>query len=495
MSFLSRSIAIVGLSWLTGTAAIVPLVLTPPAQAQTIPNLPEKERWLTHLRSELMPFWMTPAALGNPIGKFPTVRCNNGSAVNYSSPCPEVAGNGYLLENRNYVVAMSRQVYGYCTAFHLTGDPQYLQYAKAGVDYLRRNAFDRTNGGTHVYFDNRNQTWGPAPGLRNTQELAYALLGMSFYYYLTRDQAVLADIQTGKDHIFRRYYNPGLNMLQWQLQDGNGNRALDKQFTGQIDQLSYMFLVMPSFPEGNTKNAWRYDMERIVNAMQRDFYSSRDNLFFLRANNANDKNIQVSGTDFGHTAKGFWTTRLAGRMLGKQSWVDFTNRNAPRMLERAYLSNQGAWATGVKPGGAIDGEKSWWIHAELDQLSSVLAMTDRNQGRYLPQTYNYWLNVFTDRSKGEVWTNIAAGSNQPIGLPKAWAWKNAYHSTEHALFAYVTTAQIKGQPVRLHYAFQSRPADSAIYPHVFRGTIQSIQTKPNPNGGTIYTVDYTGLRF
>jgi hypothetical protein len=31
--------------------------------------------------------------------------------------------------------------------------------------------------------------------------------------------------------------------------------------------------------------------------------------------------------------------------------------------------------------------------------------------------------------------------------------------------------------------------------HVFRGTIQSIQTKPNPNGGTIYTVDYTGLRF
>jgi mannose/cellobiose epimerase-like protein (N-acyl-D-glucosamine 2-epimerase family) len=462
--------------------------------AQAIPNTPDDQRWLSHIKTELLPFWTTPGALGSPIGKFPSVRCNDGSAVNYSNPCPEVAGNGYLLENRNYVVSMSRQVYGYGVAFHLTGDPKYLQYAKAGVDYLRQNAFDRQNGGTQTYFDNNSQTWGPAPGLRNTQELAYALLGMSFYYYLTRDAAVLADIQTAKDHIYGKYYNPSLQLIQWQLQDGNGNRALDKRFVAQIDQLSYMFLVIPTLPAAQ-QTAWKADMERTVNAMLRDFYSPQNNLFFLSANSPADRDLNQTGADFGHTAKGFWTVRLAGRMLGKQNWIDFTNTNAPKHLQRAFLSGEGAWGTGVNAGGSINGEKSWWIHAELDQLSSVLALQDRNQGRYLPQTYSYWLNTFLDKNQGEVWTTIAAGSNQPIGLPKAWAWKNAYHSFEHGLFAYITTAQYSNKPIQLYYAFNQRPANSTIHPHVFKGSLKSVQTTANPNGGNIYKAEFSNLRF
>jgi mannose/cellobiose epimerase-like protein (N-acyl-D-glucosamine 2-epimerase family) len=462
--------------------------------AQTIPNTPDDQRWLNHVKTELLPFWTTADALGSPIGKFPSVRCNDGSAINFSNPCPEVAGNYYLLENRNYVVSMSRQVYGYGVAFHLTGDPKYLQYAKAGVDYLRQNAIDRQTGGTHTYFDNKTQTWGPAPGLRNTQELAYALLGMSFYYYLTRDLAVLADIQSLKNNIFGKYYNPSLQALQWQLQDGNGNRALSKRFVAQIDQLSYMFLVMPTLPAAQ-QTAWKADMEKMVNAMLRDFYSPSDNLFFLYGNSAADRDINQVGADFGHTAKGFWTVRLAGRMLGKQSWIDFTNTNAPKHLQRAYLSQEGAWATGVNAGGGLDGSKSWWIHAELDQLSSVLALQDRNQGRYLPQTYSYWLNTFLDRNYGEVWTQIAAGGNQPIGLPKAWAWKNAYHSFEHCLFAYITTSQYGNKPIQLYYAFNQRPANSSIHPHVFKGTVNSVQTTANPNGGNIYRVQFSNLSF
>jgi mannose/cellobiose epimerase-like protein (N-acyl-D-glucosamine 2-epimerase family) len=470
-------------------------IVAPVQLAQAIPNTPDDQRWLAHVKTELLPFWTTPGALGNPIGKFPSVRCNDGSAVNYSSPCPEVAGNYYLLENRNYVVSMSRQVYGYGVAFHLSGDPKYLQYAKAGVDYLRQNAIDRQNGGTHTYFDNNSQTWGPAPGLRNTQELAYALLGMSFYYYLTRDAAVLADIQSLKDNIFGKYYNSSLQSLQWQLQDGNGNRALDKRFVAQIDQLSYMFLVIPTLPAAQ-QTAWKADMEKVINAMLRDFYSPANNLFFLSSNSAADRDINQVGADFGHTAKGFWTVRLAGRMLGKQNWIDFTNANAPKHLQRAYLSSEGAWGTAVKVGGVnIDGEKSWWIHAELDQLSSVLALQDRNQGRYLPQTYSYWLNTFLDKNYGEVWTTIAAGSNQPIGLPKAWAWKNAYHSFEHGLFAYITTAQYSNKPIQLYYAFKQRPANSSINPHVFKGSVNSVQTSANPNGGSIYKVQFSNLSF
>ncbi|MBE9030674.1 AGE family epimerase/isomerase [filamentous cyanobacterium LEGE 11480] len=463
--------------------------------AQALPaNLPSRGRWISHAKRDLIPFYTKPGAFGNPIGKFPSVRCNDGSAVNYSNPCPEVAGNGYLLENRHYVVTMSRQVYTYGVAFHLTGNPEYLKYAKAGVDYLRNNAFDRQNGGTHGYFDNRSQAWGPATGLRNPQELSYALLGMSFYYYLTRDAAVLANIKAAKNHIFGRYYNSSLQALQWQLQDGNGDRARDKRFQAQVDQLSYLFLVTPDLPEP-LQTSWKRDIERVVNAMLRDFYAPQDNLFFLNANAPRDRDINQVGTDFGHTAKGFWTIRLAGRLLNQQNWIDFADRNGPKLLQRAYLPQEGAWAVGVNAGGSIDRSKRWWIHAELDQLGSVLALQDPAQAQYLPQTYRYWLNRFVDKNQGEVWTNIAAGSNQPIGLPKAWAWKNGYHSMEHALFGYITTSQLQQKNIRLFYAFEQRPNNNSIRPHLFTGQVRHVKVTNNPNGSKVYRVVFGNLGF
>ena len=114
-------------------------------------QLPTQERWLNHVQNELLPFWTMPTALGDPIGNFPSVRCDDGTLLDRSHPCPEMKDNSWLLKNRNYVVSISRQIYGYGVAFHLTGNPKYLQYAKAGVDYLRQNSFDRKHGGTYAF--------------------------------------------------------------------------------------------------------------------------------------------------------------------------------------------------------------------------------------------------------------------------------------------------------------------------------------------------------
>src|SRR3954468_20825648 len=62
-----------------------------PAAAQAMPAeprvdvtellkaLPGGGRWMIHLNRDLLPFWTMPEALGNPVGNFPTYRCNDGS--------------------------------------------------------------------------------------------------------------------------------------------------------------------------------------------------------------------------------------------------------------------------------------------------------------------------------------------------------------------------------------------------------------------------------
>jgi mannose/cellobiose epimerase-like protein (N-acyl-D-glucosamine 2-epimerase family) len=385
--------------------------------------------------------------------------------------------------------------YAYGVAFQLTGNPKYLKYAKAGVDYLRRSAFDRQHGGAYSFWDGASQSWGPALQLRNPQEQAYALLGISYYYYLTRDPDILPDILATKNFIFKTYYNPRLNLLQWQLEDGNDGKALDKHLTAQLDQLNaYMLLLTPILPEPH-QTEWKQDMVRLVKSILSQFYSPQENLFFLLANSLRDRDAQKTGIDFGHTSKAMWMIRMVGLLTKDESLVTFVNNFGPQVLERAYLPESGSWSNGIKPGRIIDRNKDWWVYAELNQFAASLALERPSLTAYLSQTYQYWFNYFVDRKYGEVWTTIDAGTNQPLGdLLKQWSWKNGYHSFEHALVGYITASQLHQERVVLYYAFKQKPSMNTVHPYFYRGKIDEIKQIDDREIGTIYKITFSRIK-
>lgn len=96
---------------------------------------------------------------------------------------------------------------------------------KAGIDYIRRNAVDRTGGGMFTMLDLSYNSWGPRREFRNPQELGYGLLGLAMYYYLTRDDQVLPDILGIKKYIALSYFNRTLGTMQWMLEN-NGIAAI-----------------------------------------------------------------------------------------------------------------------------------------------------------------------------------------------------------------------------------------------------------------------------
>jgi mannose/cellobiose epimerase-like protein (N-acyl-D-glucosamine 2-epimerase family) len=445
--------------------------------AQTAPEgIPSADRWMTHLTSELLPFWTSDVALGNPLGAFPSTRCDDGSALDLAKPCPEVARNAWLLTPNRYLVPQSRQTYAYGVAFHMTGDVRYLDYMKAGVKQIRENFMDRDRGGMFTQLDVRS-AGGPRAEWRNPQELGYGLLGMAFYYYLTRDPDVLPDILAVKNYIFEKHYSSSLDALQWLLENNGATRAEERRLVAQLDQMNaYLVLLTPTLPEEH-ETAWKRDMARLSRIMLDQFYSEEQNLFFLNANRPEDRQIDSTGTDFGHSIKAFWMIRHAALINGDAELAWWVEQRALRLLDRAYLPDSGAWAQGVLRGGAIDPDKSWWIYAELDQFSASLGMTLPEFGRYLPKTYDYWLRYFVDPKYGEVWGGVSARTNQPLlGTPKAWQWKNGYHSLEHALVAYITTRQMFGEPVTLYYAFHQLPEQEyRIRPYFYSGRVESIQ--------------------
>ena len=50
-------------------------------------SLPAGTRWLDHLNKELLPFWTTDSAFGNPFGAFPGTRCDDAALYDELNPC------------------------------------------------------------------------------------------------------------------------------------------------------------------------------------------------------------------------------------------------------------------------------------------------------------------------------------------------------------------------------------------------------------------------
>ncbi len=437
------------------------------------------DQWLAYLKRDLMPYWDHGDAWGTPLGRFPSVRCNDGALPRWANPCAEVAGNAWLRERKDWVVSISRQIYGYGVAFHMTGDSRYLKGAKAGVDFLRKEAFDRKSGGVFHYYDPRDRAWGPEARFRDPQQLAYALLGISFYYYLTRDAEVLPDIVDTHDYIMRSYFDPEQGALRWLLEDNGEVRAAQLRLTAQLDQLNaYMVLITPLLP-ADRRAQWQRTMLQLTKVIRTRFYAPADNLFFLTAGSPEDIGTANAETDFGHTIKSFWMMRFVARQTGDMELQKFAETNAMRVLDRAFVRESGSWARGVRKGGVVDEGKEWWIYNELDQYAASVAMDgpDAPKARaYLDKTLPWYMRHFVDPNDGEVWSSLTAdGAIAPDSLPKKWPWKSAYHSLEHALVGYISAQAIDGKPLTLYYGFSDKPDTATVQPYFYRGTLTSLE--------------------
>ena len=429
------------------------------ASCATVPEgLPPGEAWVRHLERDLAPFWTMPAALGEPVGNFPTFRCHDGSAFDAAAPCPELARAGtWISDNlgRDYVRMQSRQTYFYGVAYHLTGDPRMLELAKAGARWIRAHARD---------------------GVETTQDLAYVQLGPAMLYYLTRDPELLADLVARKEHIFRTF-DDGAGLLLWAANDPR------RELVAQLDQINaYMLLLAPILPEPH-RTEWQRDLVRLAEGMIAHYFEADEGLFRGTIHDRTEPLLGSRHTDFGHTIKALWMIERAGRLTGRADLVAFAHRHAPRVLERAWIAESGCWATSVRADGTLDRALVWLTFAELDQMAATLALTDREAARPLPASSRCWFEKLVDPVHHEVW-GFVDPDDPSRHFMKAHLWKNGYHSAEHALVGYLTAQELHGRRASLWFAFDA--SRDTVRPYFFSGRIRQIERREH---GTRVTFD------
>jgi mannose/cellobiose epimerase-like protein (N-acyl-D-glucosamine 2-epimerase family) len=456
-----------------------------------IRNLPGGQTWLDHLEYQLMPFWTMKTAIGSSPGDFPTYRCNDGQLPDPNTLCPEYRAaladpdlRGLIKLDRQYTRSQSRQSYAYGMAYHLTGDEKYLRLMKDGVDFMRAKMIDRVHGGVCSYLLKPGNSQEPPPRQRTSQDMAYALTGMGFYYYLTHDETVLADILSIKNYIFNTYFDKELGLLKWVLDPSpDGDNPKQKELVSQLDQIyAYMLWLTPSLPEP-CQTQWKQELHQLARIIINQFYSQKYGFFWGAVTNPLIEKIGTNHTDFGHSVKTFWLIYLIGKMTDDTAMVNLAREKAVRILDYAYDKRNKSWARRFDERGKPDENREWWIMAELDQTTATLSLIDPSYARYLVGTYNYWLRYMVDCRKnsagniiGGVWPMVDGRTNQRIlKYPKQHSW-TGLHEFEHALISYMTTQELKEKPFRLFYAFKNKSDCQFIHPYFFEGKVNKIRT-------------------
>ena len=438
--------------------------------------------WLYQVDSLLMPFWMSDAALGNPAGNFPNYRDRNGDVLTYENfdfkkvPdefVPFLIGQSDSLR-RNFIRVNSRQIYTYSAAYNLTGNEAFLARAKSGVDYLLEHG-GYSSGSPYTYWQDGKGM--PAKFQSNTQDLSYSLTGLSMYYYLTRDEAVLEHILNVKDFVISEYYDKSTlqektKLVMWVKDNFEADNVGDKHLLAVLDQLNaYLLFITPLVPD-ELSETYRNDVANLAYSLKDNFYDAPNNLFWGDLNN---KIIGVQPTDFGHSIKSFWMLYLAGQLLNDTYLEDFAEKNAIELLKTAYIEDTGSWAEMYSDSTLnIAKNKVWWSFAELDQMAATLSFADTALYTiYLKNTYRYWQENMIDHENKETHLLLDESGN-PIdtGLKKLH-WKNGFHSLEHALIGFLSTSSYYGDETPLYFAFKkdTKPVRSKVKPYYYNGDI------------------------
>lgn len=475
-----------------------------PDTAKLIEEAIEPSVWKDHLVNDLMKFWDKKEAVTLQGGLFPTYRTNEGNDLppdpaawpeEFKQAVKDPDTKGLITPDLNYVRAHSRLTYAFGIAFHMTGNPHYLEVCRKGALALAE-VMDG-NYGMHVQQNIESGQLDSDRARRTSQDLAYGLTGLGMYYFLTHDNTILHRILQLKDYIFKVYMDDGRGYLTWYPKH---TKDPEVQIVAQLDQLyAYMLMLTPSLPEPY-QSVWKKDMKKVVDILITQFYSEKYEFFWGLENSASSMTLGADHTDFGHSVKTFWVILKVGELLGDPFYIEFARPKIDKILQAAYIKETGSWARRFDAKGHLDTDKEWWILAELDQACEILAIHDPSYYEYLNNTHRYWLDKMVDHTHGEIWHMVSGDTDQPlIQYPKAHSWKTSLHSFEHALFGYMTASSVKNTEFQLYYAIPEweRPSHYNLAPYMFFGNVVKINSGDKlsfmPDGNKVYQISFNGL--
>lgn len=373
--------------------------------------------------------------------------------------------DGSIDSGKTYKVALiqSRNAYAFARAYQLTGKKEFLQYARKGLDFMYKNAWDKVNTGWYQEM-NRDGTLASKPlegmdwnGKKWSFNQYYALCGISAMYDATRnktDEKWLADSYASLNKNlwdsrpgFEGYYD--MADKDWSNISGKNIGIMDAVTThaetlfliGNDSKYKKRFLAVADDLYGH-----------LVKSMKKRQFGFDENF------DSNWKAVsQQPITTSGNLLKPAWCLARAYLADPKPEYKAGAAKIIDQVLSsKAYDKVNGGLFTylDAKNGNPTDKKKAWWIQEQgvtsgltnyyISKNSAYLKMADESMSFFMKHMY--------DSKYGEAYEQTDADGSNPV-MDKGNYWKDAYHTVELFYYAYLYgNLMLNNKPVTLYYS-------------------------------------------
>lgn len=413
--------------------------------------------------------------------------------IDYRNYRTQLTAGGHTTgDYRQETDTISRLVYGFASAYLLTGDERYLDAAEKGTDYLRdhfscRDASDQTCYWYHaidvvgrherkIFASEFGDDYDAIPAY----EQIYALAGPTQTFRATGDPRISRDIQMTVN-MFQNYFLDRKEGGYWShidpiTFDGTAE-SLDhnrsRKNWNSVGDHAPAYLINAVLATDN--NEWKTMLEYCADTIAEHFPDYDNSPFVNEKFHGDWSHDQTWGWQqnravVGHNLKIAWNLTRIRAMSDKQEYKEFAAKIAELMPKHGMDIQRGGWYDVVSRVKEKDEEwhryawhdrKAWW-QQEQGILAYLILFGIEKRPEYLRLAressafYNAW---FLDHDAGGVYFNVLAnGMPYMMGTERQKGSHSmaGYHSFELCyLGAVYTNLLITKEPLVLH--FKPRP--------------------------------------
>lgn len=383
---------------------------------------------------------------------------------------------------------ISRMVYGFATAYLLTGEDKYLEAAEKGTQYLRDHFrfVDHKEGIVYWYhgIDIREgherkifaSEFGDDYDAIPAYEQIYALAGPTQTYRVTGDPAIRSDIEMTLE-LFRKYFRDPVKggyfshvdpvTLDPRAESLGGNRA--RKNWNSVGDHAPAYLINLVLATGDPKHAeMLVDTGDTITQHFQDYENSPfvQEKFFEDWTHDEHWGWQQNRGVVGHNLKIAWNLMRIHSLEARPEYVQFAREIASRMPKIGGDQQRCGWYDVMErklaPGQtfhrfAWHDRKAWWQQEQGILAFLILAGTlgAPEYKKLARESVAFYNAFFLDHDSGAVYFNVLAS-----GLPylmgterlKGSHSMSGYHSTELCyLSAVYSNLLVTKQPLDLYF--------------------------------------------
>lgn len=380
-----------------------------------------------------------------------------------------ISRNGNVSGSTKTMLGQTRTSYGMVKAFMLTGDTNYLGYARGSLNFMYDNAWDEVNMG---WFNEMNEDGSlRSNGDHNDDKWSfmqhYALLGIASMVEATDSEIDWQFLNSGRLAVdsllwddrddYLGYFNEA--NVDWSNPNGKG-------FTPTADAVTTHGLSMYLITKSDDKK------ERLINLADNlyDYLVVNMSKFkygFPESYNNNwEPNLNDTFVFTGHLLKAAWCLTRAYLIEENEKYLEGSTTLLNHVLELGYDNINGGCYSNYNgsTGTRYNNDKEWW---QLEQAftASIMNYYISKDDRFLKmadETIYFYMAHMSDHQYGEVYTSTTESGNV-ANSGKASYWKAGYHSIELGYYIYLyTNLFVHNEPVKLFYNFQPTNTDREI---------------------------------